>query len=115
MGCEDGAIRILSLENDSLVLHRRLDRVKSRILSIAWGPPIMTASTSKDADSDEEDDEEDEWKDEWLVAGCSDSRMRKWDFTNGRITDRMGTDKMRGERTLVWSGAVLGCARRLFV
>lgn len=88
--------------------------MKSRILSIAWGPPVPSqASTNPSAESsddadDDDDDVEDQWKDSWLVAGCSDSSLRKWDVASGRVTDRMGTDKMRGERTLVWAVSVLG-------
>lgn len=112
LGCEDGAIRLLSVEYDQLTHVRRLDRVKSRILSIAWGPPIpkQSSSTPVDGENDSSDDEEDEddWKDSWVVAGCSDSSVRKFDFATGRVGERMGTDKMRGERTLVWTVGVLG-------
>ncbi len=108
-------MRLLSLEHDTLTHLRRLDRVKSRILSIAWGPPVPKESAPKGEkagresdDSDDDDDDEDEWKDSWVVAGCSDSSVRKWDAASGRVTDRMGTDKMRGERTLVWAVQTLG-------
>lgn len=119
LGCEDGSIHILSLEHDTLDHHRRLDRSKSRILSLAWGPPVppqpkptqnsspLNAEESDASDSDEDDDEQ--WKDEWIVAGCSDSSLRKWDMGSGRVQEKMGTDKVRGERTLVWTVAVLGC------
>lgn len=59
-------------------------------------------------DSSDNDDEEDEWADSWLITGGSDSSLRKWDVATGRVLDRMGTDKMRGERTLVWTVGVLG-------
>lgn len=111
IGCEDGGIRLLSVEHDGLSHLRRFDRVKSRILSLAWGPPIPKQASSTpagNADSDSDDDDEDDWKDSWLVAGCSDSSVRKWDFATGRVGERMGTDKMRGERTLVWTVGVLG-------
>lgn len=55
-----------------------------------------------------DDDDEDEWSDSWLVTGGSDSSLRKWDVATGRVLDRMGTDRMRGERTLVWTVGVLG-------
>ncbi|KAI0067866.1 WD40 repeat-like protein [Artomyces pyxidatus] len=113
LGCEDGSIHLLSIEGDDLSHTRRLDRSKSRILSIAWGPPIPRSGnksspldTSRGGDSD--DDDEDEWSDSWIVAGCSDSSLRKWDVVTGRVQDRMGTDKVRGERTLVWTVGVLG-------
>lgn len=59
-------------------------------------------------DSSDSDNEEDDWGDSWLVTGGSDSSLRKWDVATGRVLDRMGTDKMRGERTLVWTVGVLG-------
>ncbi|KAK7064410.1 WD-repeats-region domain-containing protein [Favolaschia claudopus] len=108
LGCEDGTVRLLSLASDTLTHHRRFDRVKCRILSIAWGPPTpRPASTQKNAD-DSSDEDEDAWADTWLVTGGSDSSLRKWDVATGRPLDRMGTDKVRGERTLVWSVGVLG-------
>lgn len=111
LGCEDGSVRLLSTTYNTLTHLRRLDRVKSRILSIAWGPPIpreTTKNKSQDTEESESDDEEDDWMDSWLVTGCSDSSIRKWDITTGRVTDRMTTDRVRGERTLVWTVAVLG-------
>ncbi|PBK77057.1 WD40 repeat-like protein [Armillaria solidipes] len=101
MGCEDGSIRILSLLDDDLVHLRKFDRVKSRLLSIAWGPPTLKrVSTGPE--------EEYEWSDSWLVTGGSDSSLRKWDAVTGRSSERMGTDKVRGERTLVWAVCALG-------
>ncbi len=112
LGCEDGSIHLLSLEYDTLEHLRRLDRSKSRILALAWGPPFLRGSrdrvsTTHDQD-DSSDEDEDEWQDSWIVAGCSDSSLRKWDVSSGRILDRMGTDKVKGERTLVWAVGVLG-------
>ena len=106
LGCEDGTVRLLSVADDTLTYHRRFDRVKSRILSIAWGPPIP--NDHREAIDSDSDDDFDEWTDSWLVTGCSDSSLRRWDVLTGRTTDRMGTDKMRGERTLVWAVTVLG-------
>lgn len=114
LGCEDGSVRILSLADDALTHHRRFDHVKSRLLSIAWGPPVPRRSTrpAKQAEagesSSDDEDEGDEWVDTWLAVGCSDSSLRKFDFASGRVLDRMGTDKSRGERTLVWAIGVLG-------
>lgn len=82
--------------------------MKSRILSIAWGPPIPKQSSSTEQSEDTDDDDDDDWKDSWVVAGCSDSSVRRWDIATGRVGERMGTDKMRGERTLVWSVGALG-------
>ncbi|VDB99402.1 unnamed protein product [Peniophora sp. CBMAI 1063] len=111
LGCEDGSIQIISLENDSLFHLRRLDRSKSRVLSLAWGParPREAQPSPAAQGSDESDDEgSDAWTDSWLVAGCSDSSLRRYDVASGQILERMGTDKVRGERTLVWTVGVLG-------
>ncbi|KAJ7169661.1 WD40-repeat-containing domain protein [Mycena filopes] len=109
LGCEDGSVRLLSLANDTLTHFKRFDRVKCRVLSIAWGPPTpRQSSANKVANDDSSDDEEDDWTDTWLVTGGSDSSLRKWDVASGRALDRMGTDKVVGERTLVWSIGVLG-------
>lgn len=110
LGCEDGSVRILSLADDTLEHIRRFDRVKCRILSIAWGPPVHAVPQSKPSSSSDtsDDEDEEEWKDEWLVTGGSDSALRKWDVATGRVMDRMGTDRARGERTLVWAVGVLG-------
>ncbi|KAF9036469.1 WD40 repeat-like protein [Hymenopellis radicata] len=104
LGCEDGSVRILSLAEDNLTHFRRFDRVKSRLLSIAWGPPVLK-TTSESTSTAEEDYE---WTDSWLATGGSDSSLRKWDVKTGRPSERMNVDKMRGERTLVWTVCVLG-------
>lgn len=113
LGCEDGSVQLLSTKNDNLSHLRKLGKVKSRLLSIAWGPPTPRdsrppAETTSASDSGSDDENDDDWSDGWLVAGCADSSIRKWDFTTGRVTNRLTTDKMRGERTLVWSVCVLG-------
>jgi len=113
LGCEDGSVRLISLLHDTFIHHRRFDRVKCRLLSIAWGPPVprqTSKQTPHDDDSNDENDDgdDDDWTDSWLVTGGSDSSLRKWDVATGRVLDRMGTDKMRGERTLVWAVGVLG-------
>ncbi|KAG1715787.1 hypothetical protein ID866_1363 [Astraeus odoratus] len=111
LGCEDGSVRLLSLEADTLQHHRRFSHVKCRLLSIAWGPPVprrpKPATVQSSGMGNESDDDEDEWSDSWLVTGGSDSSLRKWDIKTGRATDRMITDKMKGERTLVWAVGVL--------
>lgn len=117
MGCEDGTVRILSLENDTLTHHRRIGKVKCRMLSLAWGPPVPKQSrkpaikakkNTSDSDESDSDDDDDEWEDSWLVTGCSDSSLRKWDATSGRLLERIGMDKIKGEKTLVWAVGVLG-------
>lgn len=84
-------------------------------MSIAWGPPspprIKQSKPKAAADEPEaeesDDDDDDEWTDAWLVAGGSDSSIRKWDVKTGRVMDRMTTDKLRKQATLVWTVAVL--------
>jgi len=82
------------------------------MLSLAWGPPVPRQPSQKKhqtaEDSSDEEEEEDEWSDSWLVTGGSDSSLRKWDIATGRVLERMGVDKVRGERTLVWTVGVLG-------
>jgi WD40 repeat protein len=99
--------------HDTLSHYRRFDRVKCRILSIAWAPPLpreysKASNPSNSDESSDDDDNQDDWSDAWLVTGGSDSSLRKWDISTGRVIDRMGTDKIRGERTLVWTVGVLG-------
>ncbi|KAF9557862.1 WD40 repeat-like protein [Agrocybe pediades] len=117
LGCEDGTVRILLIAHDTLTHSRRFDRVKCRMLSIAWGPPVPRKSKSQtdkaqpadsSSESDEDEDDEDDWTDSFLVTGGSDSSLRKWDVATGRVVERMGVDKVRGERTLVWTVGVLG-------
>ncbi|THV05977.1 WD40 repeat-like protein [Dendrothele bispora CBS 962.96] len=111
LGCEDGTVRLVSVADDTLVHYRRFDRVKCRILSLSWGPPIPPQRTTRDAvganESSDDDEDNDDWTDSWLVTGCSDSSLRKWDVATGRVLDKMGTDKIRGERTLVWTVTTL--------
>lgn len=119
LGCEDGTVRLLALTNDTLSHFRRFDRVKCRLLSIAWGPPTprpptKRGSTTGTHSSSEDEDEDKDWVDTWLVTGGSDSSVRKWDVSTGGVVDRMGTDKLRGERTLVWTVGVIGSVTRMF-
>lgn len=39
LGCEDGRVRLIDISGGALAHARRFDRVKTRLLSIAWGPP----------------------------------------------------------------------------
>jgi U3 small nucleolar RNA-associated protein 4 len=110
LGCEDGSVRLVSIEHDGLSHYRKFDRVKSRLLSIAWGPPVpRQPNTNKTRSEDSSDDEDDDdWSDSWLVTGCSDSSLRKWDVSTGRVKQKMSADKVRGDTTLVWTVGVLG-------
>ena len=113
LGCEDGSIQLLSVEHDGLSHLRKLGKVKSRLLSIAWGPSTPhssrpSAETTPESGDSSDSENDDDWSDNWLVTGCADSSLRKWDLATGRVTSRFTTDKARGERTLVWSVCVLG-------
>jgi U3 small nucleolar RNA-associated protein 4 len=117
LGCEDGIVRIFSIrESDGVLLAtKRLDRIKSRPLSLAWGPPsLATPSSAKqparedDSDSDTDaEEEEGKWEDTYILVGCSDSSIRKLSLSTSRVTARMTTDRARGQRTLVWTVGVL--------
>lgn len=112
IGCEDGGVRLVSVADNAFEHARRFDRVKTRLLSIAWGPPTPPAPRkhSETSQSDDEDEDEDEeWTDSFIVAGCSDSSVRKWDCATGRVLDRMMVDRNKGERTLVWAVGAFGC------
>ncbi|KAG8747670.1 U3 small nucleolar RNA-associated protein [Ceratobasidium sp. 414] len=109
IGCQDGAIRLLDISDPARppVHSRRFDRLQTRFLSIAWGSPTPVSSAPRGPDSDESDEDED-LVDTTLVTGCSDSCLRTWDVRTGRVVNRMAVERARGERTLVWSVAVLG-------
>lgn len=118
LGCEDGSIQLLSTEYDGLSHLRKLGKIKTRLLSIAWGPPVPSnsrpsAGTTPESGDSSDDENHDDWLDSWLVTGCADSSIRKWDFATDRVTNRLTTDKIRGERTLVWSVCVLGYVGRI--
>lgn len=109
VGCDDGSIRLLSLLDDDLSLLRSLEPTKTRILSVAWGPPpsqqpFRKAAKAKEGQGWVEDEAD------WLVAGCADSSLRKYDARSGRCLARMTVDKLRGEQTLVWAVAVASWA-----
>jgi len=111
LGCEDGTIRLLNIEDSSLEHLRRLDKAKCRILSIVWGPPTLRRKESKTqqgSSDDEDEDDEAAWVDNWIITGGSDSALRKWDVNSGRVLDKMNVDRVRGEKTLVWAVGILG-------
>ncbi|KAG8997306.1 U3 small nucleolar RNA-associated protein [Tulasnella sp. JGI-2019a] len=129
-GCDDGGVQVFTLTSDTrgLEWHRRMDSGKGKVLSLAWGPPTIMnlSSTSRTAkpvateedtsdsesgsevSSSSEQEEQPEWQDSWLVGGCSDSRLRRWDFASRRVVAQLLTDKLRGiHKTLVWAVGVL--------
>ncbi|TIB33895.1 hypothetical protein E3P84_01988 [Wallemia ichthyophaga] len=92
LGCADGRIRLVDLQNNQLQVSRVLAHVPTRLLSIAW------CRSSQDND---------EQKNGWVVAGCSDSSLRVYNLENGRVNDRLSVDKTNHEHTLIWSVNVL--------
>jgi U3 small nucleolar RNA-associated protein 4 len=106
-------VRLADIADEEFVLKRKFDRVKTRILSIAWGPPIPPQKRKfamvnvEDMEEEEGTSEDEEWTDDWLVTGCSDSSLRKWEVKSGRAVERMSTDRTRSEPTLVWAVGVL--------
>lgn len=117
IGCQDGAVRLLDISVPDAPIHlKRFDRVQTRFLSIAWAwsePATNVPKSSDPASESDSDDEADstlgaDLPDTTLVTGCSDSCLRTWDIRTGRVVNRMTVERARGERTLVWSVAVLG-------
>ncbi|KAF8710930.1 WD40 repeat-like protein, partial [Rhizoctonia solani] len=114
IGCQDGAVRLLDISHSEAPVHvKRFERVQTRFLSIAWawsGEVASEESTQRDlaSDSDDELDSSNVLPATTLVTGCSDSSLRTWDVRTGRVLNRMTVERARGERTLVWSVAVLG-------
>ncbi|KAB5592618.1 U3 small nucleolar RNA-associated protein [Ceratobasidium theobromae] len=114
IACQDGAIRLLDISLAAAPVHlKRFDRVQTRFLSIAWAWPDPSADcgpSSSDAGSDDDHhtSASSDLPNTVLVTGCSDSCLRVWDVPTGRVVSRMALERPRGERTLVWSVAVLG-------
>ncbi|CAE6457607.1 unnamed protein product [Rhizoctonia solani] len=111
IGCQDGAVRLLDISHSGAPTHvKRFERVQTRFLSIAWAWSSELESKQRDSasDSDDEPDDSDVLPATMLVTGCSDSSLRTWDVHTGRVLNRMTVERARGEKTLVWSVAVLG-------
>ncbi|CAE6491557.1 unnamed protein product [Rhizoctonia solani] len=111
IGCQDGAVRLLDISHSRAPTHvKRFERVQTRFLSIAWAWSSEVGSKERDSstDSDDDPDDSDVLPATTLVTGCSDSSLRIWDVRTGRVLNRMTVERARGERTLVWSVAVLG-------
>ncbi|SPO20806.1 related to UTP4 - U3 snoRNP protein [Ustilago trichophora] len=94
LGCEDGSVRIIDLENNRFEhlastsaqdrkIVPRFGKAKGKVISLCWGPPVRSSkrakannkptssrsdsdsdSSSDDSDSDSDDDDEDE-ADQW--------------------------------------------------
>ena len=106
LGCEDGTIRLLSLSDDSIVHLKCLQRVNAKILTLAWGPMVhkKRKGSNRDNGGDDEGDSN-AWENSFLVAGCSDSSIRKWSMGTGQVGETMRI-KAPGEVLLVWAVGV---------
>ncbi|KAJ1945038.1 U3 small nucleolar RNA-associated protein, partial [Linderina pennispora] len=83
VGTEDGHIRIFDIADGELAYVRCYDRVRSRILAVAWGADDAT-----------------------VVTGSADGSVRVWG-ADGHVATRMTVPKEGAEATLVWAVAVL--------
>lgn len=100
LGCEDGSVCLLSLLDDAITPFKRLQSAETKILSLAWGP--MIHAKSKESNREHYESDSDAWKHSVLVAGCSDSAIRKWDVNTGRVGPTMFI-KVSIEVLLVWA------------
>ncbi|PKI83848.1 U3 small nucleolar RNA-associated protein [Malassezia vespertilionis] len=121
IGCEDGVVRLLNIEDDAFehlasVRPRegdampRMTRVASRIVSLAWGPPRKVerrAAKPQEDDSSSEEEEEDAWREGFLLGGLGNSTAAVWDVLTGQLRSRLTVLKNRNEHTIIWSVAVL--------
>ncbi|KIO27849.1 hypothetical protein M407DRAFT_14831 [Tulasnella calospora MUT 4182] len=115
-GCDDGTVRILSLEDDNIEMFRTMGPSKGKVLSVAWGPPSPNPLRPKEprdpnspseAPSDGEDADEAEWIDQWIATGGSDAAVKRWSIKSGTVVANLKTDQLRSTRTLVWAIGVL--------
>lgn len=136
IGCEDGHVRIVDVQENRFELlagsrsARRagdgsiqgiantLDRAKTRIVSLAWGPPkrkpsrrkpIVTAArhSASESDSEDDDDDEDQWEETYILGGTTHSSALIWNLSTGRVENKMLVDKSKNEQTIIWSVAIL--------
>lgn len=90
---------------------------RTRTLSIAWGPPVRTEVPVSSTDDVEADGEaqgmEWKWKNTYIVTGNSDSSLRKWNVSTGRLFGRMSVSKIIKKKgtpakgNIVWAVGVL--------
>ncbi|SPO19887.1 related to UTP4 - U3 snoRNP protein [Ustilago trichophora] len=137
LGCEDGSVRIIDLENDRFEhlastsgqdrkIVPRFGKAKGKVISLCWGPPVRSSkraktnnkpttsgsdsdsdSSSDDSDSDSDDEEADQWQESFLVGGLALSTAVVWDASTGNISTKLSVQKNRTESTIVWSVATL--------
>ena len=78
-GCEDGAVRVFSIESHALEHAFVLDKQESRILSLTWSHCDST-----------------------IVTGSTDSTIQVYDVKSKRIISRITTDKIKDKSTVIW-------------
>ncbi|GAA5969317.1 hypothetical protein JCM3765_001882 [Sporobolomyces pararoseus] len=133
ISCEDSTIRLINILDGELELISKIDLGstssgggKVRALSLAWGKPRSLSSSEEEQDDDEEMEEDEDEKNKvllaskfstrlesYLLAGCSNSTIRRFDAPPSgkglyRGTLRMTLDKLKGEQTVVWCLTSLG-------
>ncbi|KAJ2129567.1 U3 small nucleolar RNA-associated protein, partial [Coemansia sp. RSA 921] len=84
VGTEDGHIRLFDITDDKLVYQRCFDKIKARILSVAWSHDDQT-----------------------IVTGSADGAVRVWNTDTGRMAARMTLPREGRDPTLVWAVTVL--------
>jgi len=84
VGCEDGSIRMFTLENDSLDFTRSFPSGSARVLSLAWHGGGRR-----------------------LFSGSADGTIRQWEGKTGQALARIVLESFGGEPSLVWALAVL--------
>ncbi|KAJ2768403.1 U3 small nucleolar RNA-associated protein [Coemansia nantahalensis] len=84
VGTEDGHIRLFDVTDDKLVYQRCFDKIKSRILSVAWSCDDKT-----------------------IVTGSADGCVHLWDAASGRMAARMTLPREGRDATLVWAVTAL--------
>lgn len=122
IACEDSTIRILNVLDGELELVSKIEiggAGKVRALSLAWGPPVEPVSKGKEREASPDDESSlpahlKTPSESYLVAGCSNSTIRRFDVpTSGSVQGvwrgslRMTLDRLKGEHTVVWTVAVL--------
>lgn len=132
LGCEDGSVRIIDLENDRFEhlastsaqdrkIVPRFGKAKGKVISLCWGPPVRSrqpssqrtsSSSSDDSDNSDNSDDEDHddsknWHESFLVGGLALSTAVVWHASTGNIVTKLALQKNRTESTIVWSVATL--------
>jgi len=84
VGCEDGTIRMFSLDGNSITYIRTIQTLQQRVLSLVW-------------------DE----KNQIIFSGGADSTIKLFESKTGRCTARITLEQYSGSPTLVWALALL--------